>query len=298
MNTGNNFNYGSGNHQPHSYLEGGSFVPLNSFNSFSLRPTAIENVLPYPNKLECQSNFENTQNNCFNYSMEQSNQNQFNDQFYSSVYKSDEQILENKMHFNKAQHLPDCSNYTKQLQNELSKSLNTSLNLNVQPATKINSTSYSNKFQEQSFDLSILSDKRQKKVNNNLHKKKRLNSVTNQSHKLKQVNNMSDDRFVNQLNGSKNMGSLITNLVTYNQTIDQTYKSMVRTYEHNLDYNSDSSEKDSVGLHKLQMMTAADLNIDRYARYNLHEEEIKDYVRTITYQNCIEYCAKRYIKVN
>lgn len=51
-------------------------------------------------------------------------------------------------------------------------------------------------------------------------------------------------------------------------------------------------------LAKLVAMTAADFNVDRYARHDVHETEIKDYVRTISYKNCIEYCAERNITVN
>jgi len=51
-------------------------------------------------------------------------------------------------------------------------------------------------------------------------------------------------------------------------------------------------------LQKLEMMTAVDFDRDRYARYSIHESEIKDYVRTVTYKNCIEYCSEHYIKVN
>lgn len=64
-----------------------------------------------------------------------------------------------------------------------------------------------------------------------------------------------------------------------------------------LAYESDTSG-DSGDLDKLNMMTAIDFNLDRYARYSVHECEIKDYVRTITYKNCIEQCAERYIEVN
>jgi len=65
----------------------------------------------------------------------------------------------------------------------------------------------------------------------------------------------------------------------------------------NSEYDSEC-ESDPGDLEKMNMMTAADFNDDRYARYGIHESEIKDYVRTITYKNCIEYCSKGYIKVN
>lgn len=64
-----------------------------------------------------------------------------------------------------------------------------------------------------------------------------------------------------------------------------------------LEYDSDASE-DSGDLKKLEMMTAIDFNRDRYARFEIHESEMKDYVRTITYKNCLEYCSEHYIKVN
>lgn len=65
----------------------------------------------------------------------------------------------------------------------------------------------------------------------------------------------------------------------------------------NSEYDSEC-ESNPGDLEKMSMMTAADLNDDRYARYGIHESEIKDYVRTITYKNCIEYCSQGYIKVN
>jgi len=65
----------------------------------------------------------------------------------------------------------------------------------------------------------------------------------------------------------------------------------------NSEYDSEC-ESDPGDLEKMNMMTAADFNDDRYARYGIHESEIKDYVRTITFKNCIEYCSKGYIKVN
>lgn len=60
---------------------------------------------------------------------------------------------------------------------------------------------------------------------------------------------------------------------------------------------SDESEG-SGNLKKLEMMTAIDFNRDRYARFEIHESEMKDYVRTITYKNCLEYCSEQYIEVN
>lgn len=57
-------------------------------------------------------------------------------------------------------------------------------------------------------------------------------------------------------------------------------------------------QRASSGLDKLQLMTAIDFHNDQYARYSIHESEIKDSVRTNTYKNCIEYCSKNYIKVN
>ncbi|XP_060847189.1 protein arginine N-methyltransferase 1-like [Rhopalosiphum padi] len=64
---------------------------------------------------------------------------------------------------------------------------------------------------------------------------------------------------------------------------------------HNSEYDSEC-DSDPGDLEKMKIMTAADFNDDRYARYGIHESEIKDYVRTITYKNCIEYCARNYIK--
>lgn len=61
------------------------------------------------------------------------------------------------------------------------------------------------------------------------------------------------------------------------------------------DYNSLEITGD---LKKLQIMTAVDLDRDRYARYGIHELEMKDYVRTVTFKNSLEYCAEEYIKVN
>lgn len=63
----------------------------------------------------------------------------------------------------------------------------------------------------------------------------------------------------------------------------------------NLNGDDDPEEGD---LKKLQDMTAVDFNVDRYARHGIHETEIKDYVRTVTFKNSIEYCVKQKIKVN
>ncbi|VVC44125.1 Protein arginine N-methyltransferase,S-adenosyl-L-methionine-dependent methyltransferase [Cinara cedri] len=49
-------------------------------------------------------------------------------------------------------------------------------------------------------------------------------------------------------------------------------------------------------LNKLKTFTAIDFNRDRYARYTIHESEIKDYVRTITFKNCFKMCAENHIK--
>lgn len=65
----------------------------------------------------------------------------------------------------------------------------------------------------------------------------------------------------------------------------------------NFEYDSDC-DSDPGDLEKMKIMTAADYNVDRYARYGIHESEIKDYVRTITFKNCIEYCTKEFIKVS
>lgn len=82
-----------------------------------------------------------------------------------------------------------------------------------------------------------------------------------------------------------------TNAMLGSNTEDQ-YKSD----KQNLDHDSDSGT--SGNLEKLHLMTAADFDRDRYARYGVHESEIKDYVRTITFLNSIEYCANKFIKVN
>lgn len=73
-----------------------------------------------------------------------------------------------------------------------------------------------------------------------------------------------------------------------------TIKKCMEKYR-NYDYDSEC-DSDPGDIEKMNSMTAADFNNDRYARYGIHESEIKDYVRTITYINCIEYCAKEYIK--
>lgn len=58
------------------------------------------------------------------------------------------------------------------------------------------------------------------------------------------------------------------------------------------------SSENSFGLNKLQQFTAVDFHHDRYAHYSIHESEIKDYVRTISFKNCFHYCAESNIKVN
>lgn len=45
------------------------------------------------------------------------------------------------------------------------------------------------------------------------------------------------------------------------------------------------------------MMTAADFDRDRYARFGTHESEVKDYIRTMAYKSCIECCAVSQMKV-
>lgn len=82
-------------------------------------------------------------------------------------------------------------------------------------------------------------------------------------------------------------------LPTNHQTVDINLPSIDLHTE--CDYNSLEITGD---LKKLQIMTAVDLDQDRYARYGQHESEIKDYVRTVTYKNSLEYCAEEYIKVN
>lgn len=70
----------------------------------------------------------------------------------------------------------------------------------------------------------------------------------------------------------------------------------INTTNINSGHDSDSSEP-SGDLEKLELMTAADFDNDRYARYTIHEMEMKDYVRTISFKNCIEHCSDDYIKV-
>lgn len=70
----------------------------------------------------------------------------------------------------------------------------------------------------------------------------------------------------------------------------------INTTNINSGHDSDSSEP-SGDLEKLELMTAADFDHDRYARYIIHEMEMKDYVRTISFKNCIEHCSDDYIKV-
>lgn len=83
-----------------------------------------------------------------------------------------------------------------------------------------------------------------------------------------------------------------------NKSTYSMFKSITENqYEQDLNYDSDLSDV-SGDLEKLHMMTAADFDRDRYARYGVHESEIKDYVRTITYMNSIEYCTDKFIKVN
>lgn len=56
--------------------------------------------------------------------------------------------------------------------------------------------------------------------------------------------------------------------------------------------------KNAGDLEKLNKMTAKDFDDDRYARFGIHESEIKDYIRTISYKSCIEHCAENHFKVN
>lgn len=80
---------------------------------------------------------------------------------------------------------------------------------------------------------------------------------------------------------------------THHQAVNSNFPS--NDLDTEFDYNSVEISGD---LNKLQMMTAIDLDRDRYARYKIHEMEMKDYVRIVTFKNCLEYCAEKYIKVN
>lgn len=61
--------------------------------------------------------------------------------------------------------------------------------------------------------------------------------------------------------------------------------------------NKSNLSSDNCDLSKLQMMTAVDFSRDRYARFGVHESEIKDSIRTDAYKNCLDYCADNYIEV-
>lgn len=77
-----------------------------------------------------------------------------------------------------------------------------------------------------------------------------------------------------------------------NQTVDINFPSI------DLDTECDYNSLEIIGdLKKLQDMTAADLDRDRYAHFGVHESEMKDYVRTVTFKNCLKYCTEEYVKV-
>lgn len=97
-------------------------------------------------------------------------------------------------------------------------------------------------------------------------------------------------------NELSNSNRLIANEST-NAVLGSTTENQYKPNKQDLDHDSKLSGVTG-DLDKLHMMTAADFDRDRYARYGVHETEIKDYVRTVTFLNSIDYCADQFIKVN
>lgn len=136
---------------------------------------------------------------------------------------------------------------------------------------------------------------RQNQFNNKKYPNKYRNNKNNASVRFNEiisVNNVQNTPLGNDQPGSTNNSGrtepAFRNILTHNDFVG---------INENSEYDSEC-ESDPGDLEKMNMMTAADFNDDRYARYGIHESEIKDYVRTITFKNCIEYCSKGYIKVN
>lgn len=145
---------------------------------------------------------------------------------------------------------------------------------------------------------------KEEKCHRNLQTVKILNTKTKKENCLvgfmdnskivleKNVNNNNKPIHQYSLYGPTNISTIMSkfNLIIFHRQDDT-----IQSYA--ADQDSVSSE-DSCGLNKLNKCTAIDFFYDRYARYTIHESEIKDYVRTITFKNCFDYCAENYIKVN
>ncbi|XP_025196022.1 probable protein arginine N-methyltransferase 1.2 [Melanaphis sacchari] len=126
--------------------------------------------------------------------------------------------------------------------------------------------------------------------------RKNRNNAPSKFQEFISTNNVNHNTFIeNDQLGTKNDYSYekpaIEPALNQNTLFNNTF---LNTYQ-NSEYDSEC-DSDPGDLEKMKIMTAADFNDDRYARYGIHETEIKDYVRTITFKNCIEYCAKEYIK--
>jgi len=132
------------------------------------------------------------------------------------------------------------------------------------------------------------------KIKNNTNNS---NFISSNYSKLKSEDNINDLK-LNQFRLSDNKNR-ITKLLASIPRYDHTLNNIIGidSTKQDVEYDSDSSGC-SGDLNKLEIMTAAEFDRDRYARFGIHELEVKDYVRTITYKNCIEYCAKEFIKVN
>lgn len=107
-------------------------------------------------------------------------------------------------------------------------------------------------------------------LNDNAQKKKRVNSYFRKSPKFSSTNHM----------GFKNSNEFQTTVSKFDSE------------------RTSDLLKNAGDLDKLNKMTAKDFDNDRYARFGIHEYEIKDYIRTMTYKNCIEHCAENHFKVN
>ncbi|XP_060858397.1 uncharacterized protein LOC132935795 [Metopolophium dirhodum] len=131
-----------------------------------------------------------------------------------------------------------------------------------------------------------------KKYPNKYRKNKNNFSASNRGfNEFISANNVLDTPIRNYQPGSTNDSACTEAGLNQNASTNNIFLDNLENSEYDSECESDPGD-----LEKMSMMTAADFNDDRYARYGIHESEIKDYVRTITYKNCIEYCSQGYIK--
>lgn len=108
------------------------------------------------------------------------------------------------------------------------------------------------------------------------------------------INHANIEKPIHQYSLYSNINNSIVMPAMYTLNLSDIKHNPIAIESHTETYSSENS----VGLNKLQQFTAVDFHRDRYARYSIHESEIKDYVRTISFKNCFQYCAESNLKVN